>query len=322
MFIGFGKCSKYLIFILGAVIFKTINNFIFENQINPESEGGIFGFVPVLSNHVYIQYLYRYISYIIGGLIFEYFLLKMTRKDSSEAIVKKPKVKINPKESVLIFNDQRGYSMGKIIEIFIVSLSYCISYEIVGILYLFKFDRIEIWTLEILFVFYFMKKYFVINLYNYTKLALFIILVPTTILLITSTFLPYTNHVLPDEKKEDLDAYEEIKEITGHKLYFIPIFIAFITLTIFLSYSRVKSKVLMDLRYISTYLIILFEGVIGTILIFIMIIIFSTNKCSDTIADFCYVADLENEEKVYIDNAKIYFQSLKRSGNQMYILFN
>ena len=128
MFIGFGKCSKYLIFILGAVIFKTINNFIFENQINPESEGGIFGFVPVLSNHVYIQYLYRYISYIIGGLIFEYFLLKKTRKDESEAIVKKPKVKINPKEYTLIFNDQRGYSMGKIIEIFIVSLIilYCL----------------------------------------------------------------------------------------------------------------------------------------------------------------------------------------------------
>ena len=159
----------------------------------------------------------------------------------------------------------------------------------------------------------------IINLYNYTKLALFIILVPTTILLITSTFLPYTNHELPDEKKEDLDAYEEIKEITGHKLYFIPIFIAFITLTIFLSYSRVKSKVLMDLRYISPYLIILFEGVIGTILIFIMVIVFSTNKCSDTIADFCYVEDLENEEKVYIDNAEIYFQNLKKSGNQMYI---
>ena len=45
--IGFGKCSKYLLFILGTVVFKTLNNFTFENQISLKSEGGIFGFVPI-----------------------------------------------------------------------------------------------------------------------------------------------------------------------------------------------------------------------------------------------------------------------------------
>ena len=78
--IGFGKCSKYLLFILGTVVFKTLNNFTFENQISLKSEGGIFGFVPVLSNHIFIQYFYKYISYVIGGYIFYYVLYKKLYK--------------------------------------------------------------------------------------------------------------------------------------------------------------------------------------------------------------------------------------------------
>ena len=81
--IGLGRCSKYLIFILGTVVFKTINNFIFDDRINPKNEGGIFGFVPVLSNHFYIQYFLRYISYIIGGFILEKVLIKKTETEKA-----------------------------------------------------------------------------------------------------------------------------------------------------------------------------------------------------------------------------------------------
>ena len=318
--IGIGRCSKYLIFILGTVIFKTLNNFIFDNQINPKSQSGIFGFEPVLSNHIYIQNLYKYISYIIGGCIFEYVLIKKSQtKKENISDTKSSEENLSHQATMLIYNEQDENDQKKNYEIIIVCLSYCISYEIISLLYLFKFDRIEIWTLEILFVLYFMKKYFKIKIYNFKKLALFIILIPITILLVISSVLPYSYHELPEEKSEDLNAYEEIEAITGSKTYFIPISLLFITMTIFLSYSRVKSKVLMDLRYLSPYLIVFYIGIFGSILIFIMLTLISIFKCSDGIAHFCIVKDLNDESILYIDNAIIYFQELGESGKRMYI---
>ena len=90
---------------------------------------------------------------------------------------------------------------------------------------------------------------------------------------------------------------------------------------IFLSYSRVKSKVLMDLRYLSPYLIIFLFGIFGSILLFIMLIIISIFKCSDAISDFCSVVDFDNPNNLYMDNVIIYFQALKESGYKMYIIF-
>ena len=317
--IGFGKCSKYLLFILGTVVFKTLNNFTFENQISLKSEGGIFGFVPVLSNHIFIQYFYKYISYAIGGYIFYYVLYKKSMKGkiniNKDIIIKKS----NYRESILIYNERTSNFSNGNKEILIACSSYCISYELLGILYFFKFDRTEIWTLEIIFVLYFMKKFFVINLYNHTKLAIIILLVPTTILLIISNFLPYTNHKTAEEKSEDLDAFEEIERITGHKLYYIPIAIVMLITNIFLSYSRVKSKVLMDLMYLSPYAIIFLIGIFGSILLFIMLIIISIFKCSDAISEFCFVEDSDNPNNLYMDNVIIYFKALKESGSKMFI---
>ena len=318
--IGFGRCSKYLIFILGTVIFKTLNNFIFDNQINPKSQSGIFGFDPVLSKHPYIQYLYKYISFIIGGIIFEYVLYKKSQTSRESLNGNKTAEEIlSHQTTLLIYNEQNENELKRKTEIMIVCLTYCISYEIINILYILKFERIEIWTLEVLFILYFMKKYFRINIYNFKKLALFIILGPATILIFISSFLPYTYHENPEEKSKDLNAYEEIESVTGNKLYFIPISIIFIIIAIFISYSRVKSKVLMDLRYLSPYLIICYIGIYGTILIFIMLVFVSIFKCSEKIADFCIVKDLNDDSLLYIDNAIIYFQELRESGNKMYI---
>jgi len=318
--IGFGRCSKYLIFILGTVIFKTLNNFIFENQINPKSKGGLFGFTPVLSHHLYVQYLYKYISFIIGGIIFEYVLYKKSQtKRESTNDTKSTEEILTHQTTMLIYNEQDENNLKKNHEILLVCLSYCLSYEIIGILYVFGFDRIEIWTCEIIFILYFMKKYFRIKIYNFKKLALFIILGPTSILLLTSSFLPFTSHDSSQDKSRDENAYEEIEAITGSKLYSIPLSIFFIILEIFLSYSRVKAKVLMDLRYLSPYLIIFYIGISGSILILIILIILSLFNCSDGIANICMVRDMNNETLLYIDNAIIYFQELRETGNRMYI---
>jgi len=323
--IGLGRCSKYLIFILGTVVFKTINNFIFDDRINPKNEGGIFGFVPVLSNHFYIQYFLRYISYIIGGFILEKVLIRKTETEKANINYSNEESndsqasennEVDSQRSLLIFNERNKNFKLKKYENLFVCTSYSISREIVRILYKFKFDKIEIWTFEILFILFFLKKYFVIHLYNYKKFALFIILIPTTILLVTSTILPYTNY---GDGSLDKNSYEEIESTTGSKYYSIPISIVFLFATMFLSYSRVKSKVLMDLRYLSPYLIICYIGIAGAILTLIILIFSSFLKCWDGIDDICLVKDLKNDTILYLDNAYIYFHNLGNSGYKMYI---
>ena len=122
--IGIGRCSKYLIFILGTVIFKTLNNFIFNNQINPKSQSGIFGFEPVLSNHIYIQNLYKYISYIIGGCIFEYVLIKKSQtKKENMSDTKSSEENISHQATMLIYNEQDEDDQKKNYEIIVVCLS-------------------------------------------------------------------------------------------------------------------------------------------------------------------------------------------------------
>ena len=313
-FIGIGNCSKYYLFILGGVACVIFKSIIFKNNFDPKSVGGIFGFIPDLKEHTYIQYFYKYMSYIIGGFITEYVLKKKYKKNESKEISH-----YNNNINRLIYNSLSKSSFQKKIDIFIVCCSYCISTELISLLYVFGFDIIEIWTLEILFVLYFMKKYFVINLHNFQKVAIIIILVPTTLLLILSTLLPYTEHDSPEEKSEDINSYEIIEQITGSKLYSIPILGALIVLNIGLAYSRVKSKVLMDLRNVSPYLIVFFIGICGTIVEIIILIITSSVKCSGAIEKFCGIQESDNSTEIYLENVQIYFKHMANSENNIYI---
>ena len=324
-FIGFGRCSKYFLFFLGTVTLKTINYFIFDNKINPDSEGGMFGFTPVLSNHLYVQYFFKYLSFIIGGSIFELISSKRSKSkkmnivdDNNDNQEKNEKeiLERNNSGSVLIFNDQIEKVKTKNFKDIIGCSSFSLSLEIANIFFLFGFSTIEIWTFEMIFTIYFLKRYFIIDFYNFKKLAIFIILVPTSILLITSSFLPTTN--TGDETK-DKNVYGTIKDLTGNYLYLIPIEIGFLISGAFFSFSRVKAKVLMDLRYLSPYWVIIIIGISGTLLTLIILIISSFFKCPDSFIDACKVEHHENKGIYYLDNALVYFYKLKDLGNQMYI---
>ena len=323
--IGFGKCPKHLLFVLGNVICKILNFFIFDDQINLKNQGGLFEFIPVLSNHLYIQNLLKYISYIIGGCIFEFILSRKskTKKNSktNENNDNQEKEEIdniekNSSGSLLIFNDQLKKTKINKYEILFVCSSFTISIEMLKILFIFQFQEVEFWTLEMLYTLYFLNKYFTINLYNFKKLAFFIILVPITILLLISSFLPSTNN---EDNSSDENVYQKIGRLTGSKWYIIIIVIGFILYGIFSSYSRVKSKVLMDLRYLSPYLVIISIGIIGTTLTLIILVITSFNNCPGSLEDICKVKDFENNTIHYLDNVLIYFHDLKESNYKMYI---
>ena len=88
--IGFG-CSKYYLFVFGTTIIKILKLLIFS--ISPNKKGGLFGFTPTLDNHNFIQSIYKYISFILGGLIFTYLIKIKTKKENPININQNLKIK-------------------------------------------------------------------------------------------------------------------------------------------------------------------------------------------------------------------------------------
>ena len=318
-FIGLGNWSKYYLYILGTVICKCIRDCMFGfNTINPESKIGLFGFIPELSNHFIIQALYRYGSFILGGSLFTYIVLKNSKNESQ---IKEKQKKINENLDVisLIHNkktDGSEYlSKGLLIK---VCLIYCIHSELSRIMYIFDFGNLDFWTVDVIFILLFMDIYFEINYHKHQKFSMGFIIVSVTILLVISSFLPFTNHDdVEDLNIKDNNAYQIIEDMTGNNYSFIIILLIFFSLSCLLSYGRVQEKVLMDCYYLSPYKLILFIGIFGFVITSIILTITTIFNCPDDnefIKAHCYVTKEEdNIKKYYYDNLLIYFEELKNN---------
>ena len=200
-----------------------------------------------------------------------------------------------------------------IIEILSVCLLFFLYQEGIGAMYLYNFDGLDIWAFDIIFILLFMNKYFIINFYKHQKYSIIFIIITTTPLLLTSTFLPYSNHNNPKEFIRDNNTYEIIDSMTGSTLYFIPIFIMFIFLSCIISYARVKSKVIMDFYYISPYKIIFDIGLIGFLLISIILAITTNFNCKgreEDIKKYCFITKDQFSKEYYYDSIYIYFNEL------------
>ena len=314
--IGLGECSKYYLYILGTVIFKCLRDCMFGfNNINPESKIGLFGFIPKLSNHHLIQSLYRYFSFILGGVLFTYILKKLSDEENNK---KKDKQKLVLKVSLI--QDQKYADFGKIkiTDILIVCLIYSIHSELSRIMYLFDFGSLDLWTIDIMFILLFMDIYFVVNFYKHQKCSMIFIIIIDTILLLISSLLPYTDHEdIEESTAKDYNAYNNIEDITGNNYAFIVVLLIFIILSGLLSYARVKEKVLIDFYYLSPYKLIFYIGIFGFIITSIILGITTIFNCSeetDYIKEHCYVIRIENNiSKYYYDNIVAYFDELKEN---------
>lgn len=82
------------------------------------------------------------------------------------------------------------------------------------------------------------------------------------------------------------------------------------------AFGRVLTKVLMDLKFISPYIIIILTGIIGFILNSLLLILVSKYKChnNEILNKACLV---ESENGKYFDNIKIYFSSLTELLNRV-----
>ena len=305
-YISIGLCSKYFLFIIGICIFKFLKQSLFNFfQINPFSDSGIFGFMPVLYGHFVISSIYTYISYIIFSLLF-YFISKRSTKSVYQIDFLKKRTGTNSSLMAkrFIYNRKpKILTFKKTLKIMGVCSILVLQTDFSKIMYLYDISLFNIWTFTIIFILFFMKKYFVIEIFKHQKYSMFFVIGFCSILLILSTFFPYN-------ASSEYNSYQKVNEITGNYFTFIPILIIFISFTAMTSFFIVYSKVLMEVEMFPPYLLILLTGITGLILNIIVLIITSCSPCTmdNFLKSICIVV---KEDKFYYDNILIYFSNLK-----------
>ena len=122
------------------------------------------------------------------------------------------------------------------LKLFLLGLAFVLYIEVKKVLYIEGFQFFNFWTVEIIFMLHFMRKYFVMDFYLHNKVSIIFIISICSILLLTASFLPTS--LLG---KISGNAYEniEIKLIVNFIVYYSFLFSLFYLMIIhFLEYIQ------------------------------------------------------------------------------------
>ena len=295
-FIGFGKLSSIHLYLLYNFIFKFLSDFILSfSLIKGNVKYGIFLFQPELNSHTLIKCFYKYIGFIIFGIIF----LNCQKYNKNN--------KSTQKSKELIYNNKMDDYNASIIHLFIIGILYVCFSIFMNVAYSIGLYDFDLWPFNIIFTILFMLYYFSIHIYNHQKYSLLFIVSIDLILLILATFFPTNDN-----------SYNIIKILFNDKLFSIAVFLIFILNGCIISYSRVLVKVILEYNFISRYSIITLIGIFGFILTSILIAITSKFKCgsSERYEIICNIYERYNQDNTtpkntYYDSIPILFKNLK-----------
>ena len=295
--ISCGDLSSLYLYIIYSVIFKCLKDFILTfNSIKGDINYGLFFFESELNHHILIKSLFKYIGFIVFGLIFLYFTNKGKNNKNRTQATKN-----------LIHNVKPKAPINSILNLVFICSLYALFLELIEISYYIGFHDFDLWIFNIVFTLFFLSRYFSIRIYKHQKYSLLFIFSTNLMLLILKSFYPRKNN-----------AYDTTTKLFSYKLLSIIIFIIYIVNSFLISFSRVLGKVLMELRYISPYLIVILVGIIGLIFTSILITITSIYKCNkDNFEDLCNIYDItynKNETDTYFDSIPLYFSNLKNKS--------
>ena len=255
--ITFGKCSRFYLLILGSASFKFISLALLGNNNITANGIGLFGFCPTLTKFNFIQSIFIYFGYIIFGMIFLSFreVKKVEIKDlmKTRNIIQRNLIKNKEKK-------ENSNSKNNIKILFFVGLAFVFHIETKKLLYKEGFQFMNFWTVKIIFILHFMRKYFIMDFYKHHKVSIIFIISACSILILTASFLPSS---LLDENSGN--AYQNIKAKLGSYFYCILFIFIFVILSYTYSFLKVYSKILMQIKFISPYKIVLTIGIIGFI---------------------------------------------------------
>ena len=258
--IGFGKCSYFYFYLFGAIL----TNAIKRELLKMDSF--------ILKQFLLLQSIYRYFSYILFGLLFNWILNRYLHKkknndDKSKEINRQ--LSRTKTLSTLIYNNILKFPKKDIFSCIFICFVYVLHLESLKIVGYFKLGSLNIWTAHIGFVLIFMNIYFPQNIYKHQLYSMIFVIFLDTILIIISTFLEYNDN-------------KNIYQVKGVILCNC-IILFYICITFIFSYAEVKTKILIDRKYLSPYIIIILVGIIGLILNIIAALIseFYGKNCND-----------------------------------------
>ena len=227
----------------------------------------------------------------------------------------------------------------------IISFIYSLNIILRTFLMSMKFDA-GFWTLEILFVIFLTIRILKVNIGNHQKVTIFILSIILFSVQIANSLLPKTNHHCQDEEcfdtyLNDNNMYIFMAKKFGNYGWIFFILFLYIFDFMMRDYSWVKLKFLMDVKTIPVFKIMLFIGIVGCIIIFIIFIFVTTFPCNtlENIAmingnyvyidtnknvDFsrqvCGLIDYNEEKKTlrfYYDSLLIFFKDYSESNRQL-----
>ena len=307
--IDFGNWSFEYFYILGTFLSRLLEDYIISlDDIRDDIKKNIIGIETVFRKNKLIRIFYKNLGYIFFGIILFYREVKNNNKTNQLNTNNNTK-SLN---IALIYN--RFIFIRKTLkELLIIGSFYSFQNIIRRILQFFKLNSLDLWIFNIIFILLFMNHFFVVNIYKHQKFSLIFIFSTNFILLISSTFVKNLSSL--ENKNESLNSYKHIEEVFGNLSYFILIYIIYLILSCLLSFSRVYSKYLMDIKYESLYKIIFFIGAIGSSLSIITLIFTSIFNCNEKIISYCKIYK-NKKDKHYLDSIPIYFFNLKNKFNE------
>ena len=298
---GFTSCSSSYLYLLFSTSLYILKSCIMSfHELSSPKYSNIFGITPVILKHGLIKLMIEYLgSVIFGGIFFYIFTARKYYKRKTEENLQKNKT--------LIFPKKKYFAFGKIKLLLIACLLYSVQLVIRYFMYLLNLWTLDLWIFNIIFISFFMKIIFKIEIYRHQLYSLGLSFIINLILLIVASSIRVNNTT----------EYEVIANNFGSYFYVFLFYVVFLVLSAMICSSQVMQKKLMDVENVSPFTILFTIGVFNTLFIIIALIIATTVKCNDTLVakGFCSLI----QEDSFAKNA--YFDSFTIFGNNMSIQF-
>ena len=316
-----GKClncleyTKHYKYIWIAILFGLLNNClsgmnyydIFEEIkiINTDEQ-------KEFKTHGLIHQIFNY----FGTFLISLFILlnqqkKLFKKKPKSKKIEKIANKLATKISLIHYKAEQNYQVN-IFSFLIIIFSLVLLDQVIE-KYNSTISHLDFWMIELIIISYLNSKLFKMQIYRHQKFVLFFNLFPILFKIITI----YCTFIDSDKSKEN--KYKNKKSGKLEIIYVVFWYwiiiglIIYIPLIVLRSYSYIKLKWFMDIKYISENKLLLNYGFIGTIFYTIIVTITTFIKCKNNqdLGPTDYLCSFKKEEEsniTYFASFYIYFK--------------
>ena len=249
-YIGFGEFNKKYFLIIMAITCK------FSSQLILGLSYSILKGLPALSKELSTSSITYFTSNFLCSIIIGYigYKISLIFQENKQLILK-----YSLNDSTIKSNNykEKNNRKKKILCLIGLIFVFCEVYD--QLFYSNGLEGLDYWMFEILFLTIFMSKYFNYTNMFHQKISLYIIVIPSFILKIISNNLKSKNN---NNKSENV--YEYIEDEYG--TIWIPLFIiSFIVMSSIRAFGNTNIKYLMDILYVSPFIILIIYGTFGLV---------------------------------------------------------